>query len=197
MIGRRKLSRELDDERLVLARRESDVCDRRLPCAGGIAHLERRRRHGDGRLLRDRHIDACVRGVDPAAKKEYGIAGSGRLAQVENQLVRPHHALVRGGRQIRNVHVVVVAQRWKDVGAALVDRRQRRHATRHLKEAKLHRPRRHETFVDEYIDRIRMVDGEQLHLVRVGRLPELLGELKDVAAVARLQRVAWNAQVLL
>ena len=70
-------------------------------------------------------------------------------------------------------------------------------AANDLKESQRHRAGRHEALVDEHVDRIGMIDGDELHLIGVRRLPQLLGELQDVAAVARLERVAGNAHVLL
>ena len=42
-----------------------------------------------------------------------------------------------------------------------------------------------------------MIDGDELHLVGVGRLPELLGQLQHVTTVTRLERVTGDAHVFL
>ena len=66
-----------------------------------------------------------------------------------------------------------------------------------LEETKLHRTRGDKALVHEHIHRIRMVDGEELHLVGVCRLPELLGKLENVAPVARLERFSRDTEVFL
>src|SRR4051812_30726655 len=68
---------------------------------------------------------------------------------------------------------------------------------RRLKDAQVDGPGRNETLVDENIDRIRMIDSEQSHFVRVRSFPELFGQLQDVPPIARLERVARNPEVFL
>ena len=102
------------------------------------------------------------------------------------------------GVEVRDVDVVARAQRGQHVVAALVDRgaaAARARAT--WKSRSFTGPGGTKRLVDEDVDRIGMIDGDELHLVGVRGLPELLGELEDVASVARLQRVARDAQVFL
>ena len=79
----------------------------------------------------------------------------------------------------------------------LVHRRQRGLTAANLIQMQFHRPRWYEPLVDEHVDRIRMIDGDELDLVRVRRLPELLGELEQIVSITRRQRIAGDAHVLL
>ena len=102
--------------------------------------------------------------------------------------MRLDDALILQRREVGDVLVVLRAESVENVVAAIVDRRQRKLAMRHVEESQLDRPRRNEALIDEDVHRIGVVDGEQLQLIGVGGLPQLLGELQDVSAVARLQR---------
>ena len=147
--------------------------------------------------LRQRDVDARVGRVDPAAEEEKAPLESGARAETEHEVVRLDHSLVPGGHEVRYVDVVARPQRGEDVVAALVDRGAGKLAARDLEQLHLHRPRGHEGLVDEDVDRVRVIDGDQLDLVGVRRLPELFRELEDVASIARLERVAGDAQVFL
>src|SRR5579859_3246922 len=56
---------------------------------------------------------------------------------------------------------------------------------------------RRETLVDKDVHRIGVIDREQPQLIEVRGFPQLFSNLEDVAAVAGLQRIARDADVLL
>ena len=167
------------------------------PLAARIAHLERGRRGGDGFLLREGDVDARVGGIDPTAEEEPTVRTAGVGAEVHDEIVRLDDALIARGDEVRHVDVVARSQRGEHVGAALVDGGARELARADVKETQLHRARRHEGLVDEHVDRVGVIDGDELHFVGVRRLPQLFGELEQVASVARLQCIAGDAEIFL
>ena len=122
MIGRWKFAGEVDDHRLILTGRESDVPDRGAPLSVRVAHLERRRRQLDRRLLRERDVDARIGGINPAAQEKVGAGATCGFAEVHFQIVGLHHALILGRREVGEVHIVALAQRGQHIVTALVGR---------------------------------------------------------------------------
>ena len=147
--------------------------------------------------VRDGDIDAGISGIDPAAQEEIGIGPPSRGAEVHDEIVRLHDALVLRGCEVRDEHVVALAQRGQRVVSTFIDGAERGLAVRHLEEAQLHRAGRNKAFVDEHVHRIRVVHGEQLDLIRIRCFPEFLRELEEVASVAGLERIARNTEVFL
>jgi len=142
-------------------------------------------------------VYAGIGGIDPAAQEEKRTRTARRVAEVEDEIVRLDHSLIVRGREVRDVHVVALTQRRQDVVASFITCGEWQVTSRDLEEVKPDGSGRHETLVHEHVHRIRVVDGEQLDLVGVRGLPELLGELEDVASIARRERVTRNAQVFL
>jgi hypothetical protein len=162
---------QVHGDRLVLSGREADVGDRDAPPAARVAHFQRWRRHLDRGLLPEGDVDARVGGIDPATQEQKTARSPRSVAQVQHQIVRLDHSLIPGGREIRDVHVVVLAQSREHIVATLVGGGEGQAALRNVEQSKLHRTRRNESLIDENVDGIRMVDGYQLHLVGVRRLP--------------------------
>src|SRR6185503_13145597 len=133
----------------------------------------------------------------PAAQKERGARTSRIRSKIHDEIVRFDNALIPGGDHVRDVDVVDRSKRIEDIVSSLIDGRKRELFLRHLKQPKIHWPRWNEALVHENIDRIRMIDSDELHLIGVCSLPELFGELKEIFAVARLHDVAIDTQVFL
>src|SRR5918911_513418 len=108
VVLRRELPGEVDDHRLVFARREADVGNYRAPPSIRIAHLERRRGNRERLLLRECDVDARVGGIDPAAQKKVGAWLAGILAQIEDEIMRFDDALITRRREIRDVNIIAL-----------------------------------------------------------------------------------------
>ena len=111
MIGGRKFSGQICDDRFVLAGRKADVRYRRLPSALRVAHLERGRRELDRRLLRQRDVDAGIGRIDPAAQKEEAARAVRGFSKIQNQIVRLDDSLILRGREVGDVGVIAGAKR--------------------------------------------------------------------------------------
>src|SRR5439155_8273447 len=121
MIGGRKFSGQICDDRFVLAGRKADVRYRRLPSALRVAHLERGRRELDRRLLRQRDVDAGIGRIDPAAQKEEAARAVRGFSKIQNQMVRLDDSLILRGREVGDVGVIAGAKRRQYVVATFVD----------------------------------------------------------------------------
>ncbi len=111
--------------------------------------------------------------------------------------MRLGQALISAGREVRDVAVVVLAQRVEHIGAVLIHRRERRPAFDHLEKPKFGDPHRRESLIDEHVHRVRMIDGEQPQLIEIRRLPQLLGHLNHIPTVPWLERFPWDAYILM
>ena len=90
----------------------------------------------------------------------------------------------------------MLAQRIEHIGTVAIHRGQRRPGARNLIETEPG-SRRRESLVYKDFDRIGVIDREEPQLIEVRGLPQLLGDLQDVAPDPRLQRLAGDFDVFL
>src|SRR5688500_8291540 len=182
MVARREAAAGIHEDRLVFPRGKSDR-RHRLPLAARVLNLEGGERYLQVVPLRYGDVDAGVGGIDPAAEIQSRTCKACLRSEIENQLVWLDDALVLRGHQLRDVSVVLVAHDGQQVPPLPVDGGDWSAALDRLEHPQRDRPGRNESLVDEHLYRVRMVDGDQADFVHVRGLPELFGELHDVAAI--------------
>ena len=109
------------------------------------------------------------------------------------------HALIPSRREPSHVLVILRADLLQEVAPTLIGGGAGQACRADLANGQLSRtwrPRRDEAFVYIDVDRVGVIDREELELIDVGDFPQLLGELHAVAAIHRFQPLAGNAEIL-
>ena len=183
---------EIDQDRLVLPRREAQIGRDDHPAALGVLRLERQTARLHHATLADRHVDAAVGRIDPAVRDEprRGIARNPG-AEIDVHVVIRRHALVRAQRERAEIAAVLSRDEIGHVPAGLVRRVHDGFRGPHRR----HRERRRlarKSLIDEHVDVPGMVDRHQRDVIDEMGFPQLGADPHVVCAITLGQLVTAN-----
>src|ERR1035438_10402518 len=144
--------------------------------------------------LRGGHEGAAVGPIHPAVEDQDGAVRRRGIAEIQIEVVQLGDIQVIAAEAIR-IGAVAMQQARQHVAALVVARAHGVNAPLHAEQAELGEGRRFELVVGEDLDRGRMVDRDELHLVEIGNLAQLFGDADFIAPIHGLQRLAGNLHV--
>ena len=71
-------------------------------------------------MLRERDVDTGICWIYPAAQKQEAALAARGFSKIQNKIVRFDHSLILRRREVGDIHVVVVPERWQNVVATVV-----------------------------------------------------------------------------